>query len=196
MRFLSWKTMAISVLIIFVNPAFSRDHHAPNNEDLKFVREWKDKQKAKEVHDALQLTEIQVKQLRDIKTVCDQFLDAAKSERQEIEKRRDEASRKLRAELEKTGVLSPELEKGVVTAHRDLRKLREKTKLELRLATLGLMDVFEPEQIRALKTHGQEAKKQGDKRERRSERGRFRRDHGKRRVARFLLSDAFLNQYP
>jgi hypothetical protein len=195
MRLLSWKTMAISVLIIFSLPAISMDHRESKNEDLKFIREWKTKQIAGEMAVRLELTQSQVQQLRDMKSACDSLLEAAKIEREQIENRLNAACKKLRMELERNGALSPELEKEVDASRRNLRKLHEKTKMELSLTTLGLTDVLSPEQTQALKSHRREVGGRNKMRKPGRDRGARPERQGKNRIGRLLLSDAFLSHY-
>lgn len=191
-----WRLLAISVIIINFSQALARDHREEVSEDLKFIRQWRAQQTAAEVAERLALTQTQVQQLRDMKSACDRILEASKTQRQQIEAQRDAAAGKLRASLEETGQLDSSLEREIAESQRALRKLREKTKLELRLATLDLIDLLTPDQLRALKEHQRDKMDRGVP-------GKTGRDahhrpgpDRKRQVARFLLSDAFLNQFP
>ena len=74
------------------------------------------------------------------------------------------------------------LEKQMRGLRHDLRQLREATRLRIRLAGMPLKDLLSDDQRAALEEH------RGSQREHRGKREHV-------RVARFLLSDAFLNQF-
>jgi len=149
------------------------------NEDIRFIREWKMSQKAQQVAQELNLTTEQVQQLKQVKSEVEQIRTSFKQASEDLRHTLETLAKTGRAQIEANGQLDPSLESEILSIRRQLRRKRAESRLQIRLAALDLRDILEPEQLTKLP--------QARHREHRRTRARA--------AARFILSDAFLDQF-
>lgn len=179
------------------------DTHQPMD-DLRYIRDWERNRIAGDLAAILNLDDGQITQLREYRAKVDAVnaeiqprLDAA---RQAVEV---EAAR-IRGHLENGGELTQTDKDKLKETRKAVRQIRKEKRLKMRLATLGMDDLLNSNQIQTLKDfliskNFDRIRKHASKaRAREANRGQRKRalNRAKYRVAKLLLSDGFLNSHP
>lgn len=161
------------------------------NEDVRYVLEWTQAQRARKVADQLQLNEEQVQRLRATRGQIDQIKMESEARRKALIAEIESLAASMKAQIESHGSVDEGLQQRLKDVKRDMRQLGDQERLKIRLAATDLRGLLTDDQRMAAKSLRQrDSKPMAQPRQQRRQGG----DHGVR-AARFLLSDAFLGLY-
>ncbi len=185
------KRTKIAILLIlgFALPSLWAEsaRNPRDNEDLKFIREWQRDQKMRALASQLALTPEQVSAFRGLKERVDALNADYAIRLESVENELAEAAKQVRQRLESGEVLGPSDQAALKSSRSRWRVLQKEKRLKLGLLALDLENILTEPQKRLLRT------KARDSAGRRASSGRG--ASLRRKAARLLLSEAFLNQF-
>ena len=171
--------------------AVAGDGGFSDNEDVQFIKNWQRTQKINALVSELSLSAEQVNELKAIKEAVEQVKADYQVLLDEFLETSLATAAEIRARLEATDQLSEEDAALIKAFRQDRRALGQEKRAGLIEATAGLRDLLTEEQIALLIS-----KARGNRADREQEgKGKPQRQGGQRakaRLARLLLSDAFL----
>ena len=153
-------------------------------ENLKAIKEIHQDKKVQKLAQTLNLSPDQIQKLKAVKVEINKIHELATPEFNALQDRMATTAEQLRQVLENNGT-DETLVQELKTIRNEMKTWRKKLRLNLQIAALDLEGLLEPNQIKALRELGERKPKQ-----KRSGK------HSKRRLAKILLSDAFLDQFP
>ncbi|MCB1052747.1 MAG: hypothetical protein H6510_10590 [Acidobacteria bacterium] len=192
------RTIIITLSVVGLaqdNDWANSPERAKIRENVQVIKTFKRDQHLIDLAKRLQLDSAQVQHLRQIKAQCEQIRDQKNQEEQPLTQQMLDLTSQLRKQVESGQTPDPNLEREIKAIHKSLRQVHTKTKLALQLACVELPDILSENQVQTIKEFARDHKQN----EKRAERGAKRGDRiasPKARLARALLSDTFLAQYP
>ena len=176
------KSIIVSSILIIGSSLIARDKVL--NEDVQFIIDWHRQQQAEQLATQLQLSPQQIQELKTIKADVERIRSESETRSQALKEELEALAKLGRTQIERNGSLSPETQNALKAVRRERKRLRTETKLKMQLATLGLRDVLQADQIAVIRA-SQKKRPSGERAK----------GEQKRRFARFVLSDAFLSQW-
>ncbi len=186
-RWTMWT--AIIIAAAMAAPLGAQTTTPEQNEDIQFIREWRQRQRAQEIAALLALNPEQTETLRAVKTDVDAIRDELNTQRDALREEAAATAKEIRSRIEQTGVMTADDEAALGAYRQKLRQLRRQQRLRVALATTDLEGLLTESQKQAMRDYANLRAGRGEAR--RKGRGMARR-LSRAAGARLLLSDAFI----